>query len=393
MATAPAATNKLALGLGEFEPNIPILLLDSKTNMESDLKVPCTVRIVCPKGGVCGETNLLSAGVKLHGASSRGFPKKSFAVSLDAPAQLLDMPKRDNWILNAAYIDRSLMRHKLSYDLFRSLSSGENKRHAVASRFVEVYRNRKYAGVYLLMERPDRQLFELRSFNSNEVSHACIYKAIDHGASFDSRGHNAYEQREPNPATKEYWGPLDEFNKFVSTSRPEAFFHPQTGIVSRLDLDNAIDFHLLVLITSNGDGIDKNFFFARNAQKPGKANPRFFFAPWDYDGSFGRNWDGNLFPASVWLSHHLFDRLLQNKAYRDRFVARWKYLREHEFSAKTIQGMISTNVNTLGDAARRNALRWPSHVKFTEDIALMKHWTGERIQWLDHEIGEVLAKR
>jgi hypothetical protein len=47
----------------------------------------------------------------------------------------------------------------------------------------------------------------------------------------------------------------------------------------------------------------------------------------------------------------------------------------------------------LGDAARRNALRWPSHVKFTEDIALMKHWTGERIQWLDHEIGEVLAKR
>jgi spore coat protein H len=398
VATAHAATNKPGLALGEFEPNIPILLLESKTNIESDLKVLCTVRIICPKGAACGETNLLAGGAKLHGASSRGLPKKSFAFSLQAPAQLLDMRKHDNWILNAAYIDRSLMRHKLSYDLFRSLSSGEKKRYAVASQFVELYRNGRYNGVYLLMERPDRQLFELRSFNSNEVSHACIYKAVDHGAGFDSPGHGAFEQREPNPAVKEYWGPLDEINKFVSTSTPEAFVHPQTGIASRLDLDNAIDFHLLVLITCNGDGIDKNFFFARNAPESGKPNPRFFFAPWDYDGSFGRNWDGNLFPPAAWLSTHLFERLMQNKAYRDRFVARWNYLRDHEFSAKTIQGMIETNARTLGDAVHRNALRWPTNrgypdsVTFQEDIAQMKAWVEERIKWLDQEINGNIAK-
>ena len=211
------------------------------------------------------------------------------------------------------------------------------KRYAVASRFVEVYRNGKYNGVYLLMERPDRQLFALRNFNSNDVTHTCIYKAVDHGASFDSPGHGGYEQREPNPVIKQYWRPLDEFNKFVSTSTSEAFVNPQTGVASRLDLDNAIDFHLLVLITCNADGIDKNFFFARNASETNKPNPRFFFAPWDYDGTFGRNWDGNVFPASVWLSHHLFERLLQNKAYRDRFVARWNYLREHEFSVKAFR--------------------------------------------------------
>lgn len=398
IANAEAATNKVALGLGEFDPNLPILLLDSKTNMESDLKVPCTVQIVCPKGAACGETNVLNAGVKLHGASSRGFPKKSFALALEAPAQLLDMPKRDNWILNAAYIDRSLMRHKLAYDLFRSLSTAENKRYAVASRFVEVYRNRKYVGVYLLMERPDRQLFELRSFNSNEVSHACIYKAIDHGASFDSPGHNAFEQREPNPAIKEYWRPLDEFNKFVSASRSQVFFHSETGIVSRLDMDNAIDFHLLVLITSNGDGIDKNFFFVRDAQQSGKPNPRFFFAPWDYDGSFGRNWNGSPFPSTVWLSHFLFERLLRDKAYREHFVARWNYLKEHEFSAKTIQGLIDRNARTLGEAARRNALKWPTNwgypdrLSFEEDIAEMKDWIVERIKWLDDHINGTLAK-
>ena len=37
------------------------------------------------------------------------------------------------------------------------------------------------------------------------------------------------------------------------------------GIAARLDLANAIDFQLLVLLTSNTDGITKNFILARSA--------------------------------------------------------------------------------------------------------------------------------
>ena len=55
--------------------------------------------------------------------------------------------------------------------------------------------------------------------------------------------------------------------------------------------------------------------------------------------------------------------------------------------------MIDDNVRDLGDAARRNAVRWltldgpyPDRLTFEEDIAQMKEWVAARVKWLDAEI-------
>ncbi|PYJ02318.1 MAG: hypothetical protein DME25_16180, partial [Verrucomicrobia bacterium] len=78
-----------------------------------------------------------------------------------------------------------------------------------------------------------------------------------------------------------------------------------------------------------------------------------------------------------------------------RFVARWNRLRQEEFSAKTLQTMIEANARTLGDAARRNAVRWPTtegsypdSLTFAEDLAQMKAWTEVRLAWLDRKINQ-----
>jgi spore coat protein CotH len=350
--------------------------------------------VVYPKDSGLKSTSMMHAFVRIHGATSQGLPKKSYSFSLEEPWPLAGLRTNAHWILNAAYIDRSLMRHKLSYDLFRSLSTKEHPRFAVASRFVEVYLNGEYNGAYLLMERADRQLFELRSYHTNDFRHACIYKAVDHAANFARRDHAGYEQREPDPATLPYWQPLELFNQFVSTAPDTNFFALPKGIAARLDLDNAVDFHLLVLLTCNSDGITKNFFLARNGQETGPTvNQRFFFAPWDYDGTFGRNWDARPYPLKAWLSNHLFERLLEDEAYHKKFAARWRQLRQHEFAAKTIQEMMDANARTLGEAAQRNAQRWPTtrgrypdQLTFEQDVAQMKTWIEARLDWLDQTI-------
>jgi spore coat protein CotH len=261
-----------------------------------------------------------------------------------------------------------------------------------------VYFNGDYHGVYLLMERVDGPLLELRRFQSNDVSHACIYKAVDHAANFSQPGHAGYEQREPDALLKEYWQPLDEFNRFASRSKGAEFFDLQTGVGSRLDLDNAVDFYLLVLLTSNLDGITKNFMIAREAPRAGQPNPVFFFVPWDYDGTFGRNWDASAVAPDGWLSNHLFDRLMGDRAFRERLAKRWKALRDREFSAKTSQEMIDTNAHTLGEAVHRNAARWrpaaghyPDRLSFAEDAAQMKTWIEGRSLWVDGEINRRAA--
>ena len=378
----------------EYEANLPVIFLDAKEEI-LDQRVPCTVRSVYPKGSDASATNQWSGVVRIHGGVSKGYAKKSFSLSLDKLARLLGMggaseaKGSSHWLLNAAYIDRSLMRHKLAYDLFRSLSTEDARRFAVASRFVEVHLNGAYHGAYLLMERLDGALLQLHAYNSNETSHACIYKAVDHAANFSQPGHAGYEQRQPDPLVRPYWQPLDQFDKFVSSASDATFFDPTGGIGSRLDLENAIDFHLLVLLTCNWDGITKNFILARNS--PDKS--RFFFAPWDYDGTFGRNWNASRVEPSGWLSNHLFDRLLENAPYREKFVARWKQLREREFSPGTIQKMIDANAQTLGPAAQRNAARWPTangaypdKLTFSEDLAEMKSWIQARVDWLDQEM-------
>jgi len=388
-----AAPNQASPAPGGPASNLPVVFLAAKDPIVSDQRVACTVRIVCPAGSERCNLGPLSGFVKLHGATSQAYPKKSFGINLNAPAPLLEMTGRAHWVLNAAYIDRSLMRHKLAFDLFRSLSTSNAGRFAAASRFVEVSLNGRYQGAYLLMERVDQRLLELAAYQSNDLSHACIYKAVDHAANFGQPGHAGYEQREPDPASRAYWQPLDELNRFVSSAPDAEFFHWQNGIASRLDLDNAIDFHLLVLLTSNLDGITKNFILARNRPAPGSTPPRFFFVPWDYDGTFGRNWDATPVAPTVWLSNHLFDRLLGQAGYRERFAARWNQLREHEFAAKVIQGMIDANARSLGEAARRNARRWPTtggtypdNLTFEEDLAQMKSWTDARVKWLDQQI-------
>jgi hypothetical protein len=388
-----ADTTQSPDALANFEPNLPIIHLEAKERIVSERKVPCTVQMTWPAGTEPGNTNALAGVVRIHGASSQMYPKKSFAVTLAAPVRWPGLPEDKQWVINAAFVDRSLMRHKLSYDLFRSLSAGEHRRFASASRFVEVTLNGRYQGAYLLMQRVDSALLELRRFDSNATTHACIYKAEDHGADFGRPGHQAFEQREPDPLVLPYWGPLDRFSRFTSSSKDAEFFDPQTGIASRLDLDNTIDFHLLLLVTSNMDGNDKNLIFARNAPSADNPKPRFFFVPWDYDATFGRNWNATRVSPTEWVSNYLFERLLRDATYRGKFAARWTQLRRKEFADRTVREMIDDNVRTLGEAARRNSLRWrtptgpyPDRLTFEQDIAQMHQWTAARLQWLDDQI-------
>jgi spore coat protein H len=372
--------------------NLPVLHIDAKEPIISERKVACTMRLILPPGAT-DETEALAGVVRIHGASSQGYEKKSYGLTLEAPEQWLGLRKSAHWVLNAAFVDRSLMRHKLSYDLFRSLSSPDGQRYAAASRFVEVQVNGRYNGAYLLMERVDCALLGLRSYRDDEPSHACIYKAVDHSANFSQPGHEGYEQREPEPVTKPYWEPLDDFNQFVSRATDADFRDLEKGIATRLDIDNAIDFQLLVLLTSNLDGITKNFILARDAVLPNAPVPRFFFAPWDYDATFGRNWDASRVGRDAWLSNHLFERLHGDAAFRKRFAARWRQLREREFSVAAIHRLMDENARELGDAAKRNAARWrtlygpyPDQLTFEEDLAQMKEWVAARAKWLDDEI-------
>jgi spore coat protein H len=374
----------------DFEPNIPVVFVETPKPLQIGRVEKGSVRVVYPKGNQEHDTEKLAAELKYRGAVSLSYEKKSMAFELDSEKALAGMPERTHWILNAAFVDRSMMRHKLAYDLYAKMSEAGAPRFAAGSRFVEVFQNGDYRGAYLLTERVDRKLLKLRKFNKADEHHACIYKVIDHTPVFDMNGHSNYEQHEPNPRTNSYWAPLDEINRFCHSASESAFWDANTGIATRVDLADAIDFHLHLLMVSNTDGPDKNFIVARDGVQKGKA-PRFFFVPWDCDATFGRAWHGGRDGYQHWQSNHLFDRLLKDASYRKQFVTRWRLLRHKQFSTAAIHTMIDENVKELGAAAQRNAKRWGQSKRgdppnFEQDLAEMKDWVAKRGAWLDSRI-------
>jgi len=96
--------------------------------------------------------------IELRGQSSRKVAKKSYGFELqdaegkNLDASLLGMPADDDWILYAAYNDRTLMRNVLACETARRLGG-----YAARSRFVELVVNGRPDGVYVLMEKPKLQ--------------------------------------------------------------------------------------------------------------------------------------------------------------------------------------------------------------------------------------------
>lgn len=379
--------------------NLPVLRLQVPTPIGAETKVDCTAQLFVPAGSGTSDATPAKGGIKIRGASSQQYDKKSFSLKLEKETAWLGLTKNREWILNAAFVDFSMMRHKISYDLYRSLTVPGQKHYAAGSRFIEVELNGKYHGIYLLMEVIQGSLVDFPEALKAGEQPGVLYKAVGHAANFAQAGHADYEQKEPDDAQGPFWGPLDELNQFISAASEADFFNPRTGIASRLNIDNAMDFHLLVLLTSNLDGISKNYLIGRAPFTPGPTPTKFFFVPWDYDGTFGRNWDGSQVDEKTWLSNRLFDRLLANAEYRRKFAQRWRELRARVWNTSNILKLIDDNTRTLGLAVRRNELRWrnldgkdPKAFNFNTDVAQIKNWVTKRAAWLDTELAQRSAK-
>lgn len=375
-----------AAGLAAADPEPPVWRITAAGPIAADPKVACTVRLAA-------DAPALAAQIKVRGSTSQIYDKKSFALKFERLLAPFDLPAADEWILNAAFVDCSLMRHKLSYDLFRAMGGPGRPRIAAQSRFVEVELNGRYHGAYLLMQPVSGRMLDFPPAGPTDRTPGVLYKAVDHAANFGAPGHAGFDAREPDPAKGQVWAPLDELNRFVSQSSDRDFLDPTEGIGRRLDLGNALDFHLLVLLTSNVDGITKNYYLARPAATADEPRPRFRFVPWDYDATFGQSWDGSRLGAKEWLSNRLFDRLWADPATRAALHRRWRELRAGPFQTEAIAALIDENTRALGPASRRNEQRWkkidyaaPRELTFEEDVRRMKAWVAERLAWLDAEI-------
>jgi len=358
--------------------SIPEFYLNTDEELSWEEKQSCTLGFA-----ENGDSLLLPGAFKLRGGSSSKYFKHSFSLELDDKFKLAGLPKDDDWILNANYIDKTFMRHKISYDLFREMG-----KHNIASKcaYVNLSLNDNYEGLYVLMEEINGGMVELDKGDSAAVIFKDPPIFYPEKLEYVQDTSNYYQQKYPKIYIHDKTAYLESFTEFLYNSSDEAF---DAQLNDWVDLENVIDWHLLLLYTNNGDGILKNFYlYKKNAQTP------FRFAIWDYDHSFGRDGDYeyNMMDRPLDCDRAiLLKRLKERSSYRNRLKKRYWKLRESGiFSLEHFKELVSINDKMIEPHLKRNFEKWPVSSEwylddntYEQEINLMYDFVELRLNQLD----------
>lgn len=349
-------------------------------------KVPCTMTYTD------GDLQIVDEGkIKCRGGYSSGFPKHSYTLKLDHHQSLAGLPEQRTWILNANYIDKTMMHHKVCFDLFREMNPERNLASQCA--YVNVSLKGRYYGLFVLMQKLNAGSLGLNKKDSLAV----IYKdpPVFYGEnrlSHVQEPGNYFQQNYPDIEDADKNDYLESVMQFMIHA-DDSVFASEIGKV--FDIENVIDWQLLIMFVNNGDGVMKNFYLYKR-----DSNTPFRIAIWDYDDAFGRDGEGEL---KMINSLYNFDRCLlvnrlQNNPYLDyneRLKQRYQELRDNGLFTKAhIEEMMEENDRVIRNEVGPNFEKW--HVDgvgyydastYEEELEIMREYLNISIPQLDKEMG------
>ncbi|MCI8786030.1 MAG: hypothetical protein HFI84_05135 [Eubacterium sp.] len=125
--------------------------------------------------------------IKGRGNVTWEYNKRPYNIKLDKSADLLGMGKAKGWCLIANYLDTSLLRNKIVYDLAEETGID----YTMDSRSLDLYVNGAYKGTYLMTEKVE--------IDKNRVDVTDMEKATE-----DANGEDADLESYPAGGTNEY---------------------------------------------------------------------------------------------------------------------------------------------------------------------------------------------
>lgn len=374
------------------------------------------------------------AGIEFRGSSSQGFPKKSYgfetwtsAAGIDTNVALMGMPSESDWILNANYSDKTLMRNTTAYYLAQKMGN-----YASRFKYCEVVINGEYRGVYIFMEKIKRDShrvainkLEPTDNTGNNLTGGYIVK-VDKTTGSGGVGWTSNFAPVASPNGQEinflfdYPSDVDittqqanyihaYVDSFETALDAPYFANPLTGYRKYIDVTSFIDMFLMNELSKNVDGYRISTYLHKKRLSDGG---KLFAGPiWDYDiafrnanyceGELTTGWAyqfGNICGTDNSQIPFWWQKLLQDPNFTNDLKCRWNQLRSTYFTDTYIASFADSISNLLVDAQGRNFDKWPiigSYVwpnpnpidtSYGNEIIRFKTWIHNRISWLDNNM-------
>ncbi|MDB2673425.1 CotH kinase family protein [Akkermansiaceae bacterium] len=366
------------------------------------------------------------SGMRVRGSSSASlFPKKQYRFETwdnqgnDEDVSLFGLPAESDWVLNAPWSDKSMMRNQVAYD-----QGGKMGDYSPRTQHFELFLNpdggstgmEHYQGIYLLVERikvSDERLdlSKLDSTDTEEpdITGGYILRKDRIGSGERSVTTNIervqllfHEPDAPNSAQINYM--RNYLNEFEAVLHGPNSADPKVGFRAYIDEDSFIDQHLLTEGMRNADGyrLSTHFYKGRNGLL--KAGPGWDFNLGLGNASFNRaqfpdGWhyedvDPNRFlPPYYW-----YEEMFRDPAFELAYWDRYFQLRENQWDLPTFMGEINDLATILSEEATdREFERWPTlgvntyanapgfqnRLTYQSEVNHLTNFLTSRLLWLD----------
>ena len=337
-----------------------------------------------------GEIDFIDENGRLKGRGNATWEaeKRPYSLTLSSEGDLLDMGAAANWILLANAFDETNLNNKIML----GLASRVGFQWTPDSRWVDVYLNGEYNGLYLLTERvePHENRLDIDTASGD----------------FLARIESNSEWEEPRNSFS------TEVGRFVQISYPEILSQTEFDRVKQLvsqmerlllsggdlsdssfiDLDSWVRRYLIDEISANIDSDFRSSFFYYS-------DGVFYAGPvWDYDMAFGnchRNMNPRAFSAKNYLKADTYVSPYYSALYaNESFHSRMKELYLTEFRP-LLQQILDQEIDSLAacisKAALMNGLRWremfdelhSGNPYLQRTPSEMKEYLSSRISFLD----------
>lgn len=370
--------------------------------------------------------------IEFRGSSTQGFPKKQYGFSTvdslgnERNVSLLGMPKENDWILNAPYTDKTMIREFLIYNLAREMGN-----YATRTRYCELVVDGQYQGVYILMEkikwdanRVDIPAIDGDDNTGDSLTGGYIFK-ID---KFTGSGGGGWPSTISNfqgapkniffqyhyPKTEEITPPQAQFlqnyvNNFEANLNGSTFDSAVNGYRNFIDTKSFIDFFLMNEISKNVDGYRLSTYLHKQAASRGG---KLYAGPvWDFNITLGNaNYcDGDsytgwalTFACDNSVIPFWWDRLMQDDSYVNEMQCRWTDLRSNILSTPKLMAQIDSVAAMIDAPQQRNYIVWPilgtavwpnNYVgnTYADELNYFKQWLTNRLNWMDQNMPTVAS--
>lgn len=274
----------------------------------------------------------ISGKVKVRGNYTSSYDKKPIRIKFDSKQKMLGLNKNNalkNWVLLASWKDTSLLRDASAFYLGNALTESEGY-YCSDFRFVKVYLNDAYNGVYLLVEQqeissnrvnipesksaddtfktgyflefdgyyknePDIQKFTI-SYNNvktgnngftvsndimNETQHTFVKKVTQN---IWNVVYDALKKSHTNLTTSPYHT-IDDNGEYIVDN---TILTAKEAVSRVIDIDSLVNMYILHEISEDRDVGFSSFYFALDFSETGNKKLT-YTAPWDFDYSMGNN--------------------------------------------------------------------------------------------------------